>query len=79
MVDQSTRWLTLQDLARSTGFSVSFLRKEIKTGALKATLVKSPSRPRQRGRWRIADVDAETFRGALGFVSTLAAPAGALA
>lgn len=67
--NSSTRWLTLQDLARITGFSVSFLRTEIKRGALQGTLAKSPSRPRTRGRWRIAEPDADAWRRLLGFTT----------
>jgi hypothetical protein len=73
MPNSSTRWLSLQDLARLTGFSVSFLRTEIKRGALQGTLAKSPSRPRQRGRWRIAEPDAESWRTLVGFTAPAAA------
>jgi len=50
-----------------TGFSVSFIRAEIKAGQLKARLVQSQSRPRQRGRWRIASADARDYLTRLGF------------
>jgi hypothetical protein len=63
----TTGWRTPQDLSQMTGFSVTFIRNEIKAGALKATLVQSPSRQRQRGRWRIADADAREYCGRLGF------------
>jgi hypothetical protein len=76
--NSNTRWLTLQDLARVTGFSVSFLRTEIKRGALQGTLTKSPSRPRTRGRWRIAETDADAWRRLIGF-ATSQAPAGSAA
>ncbi|HXO84684.1 MAG TPA: helix-turn-helix domain-containing protein [Gemmatimonadales bacterium] len=66
-MSQTSGWRTPQDLARMTGFSVSFIRNEIKAGELKATLVTSPSRPRQRGRWRISVADAYEYLGRLGF------------
>lgn len=65
----SERWRTIQDLATLTGFSVSFIRGEIRNGTLKATLVRSPSRPRQRGRWRIAEADARAFLESIGFTA----------
>lgn len=63
------RWLTPQDLAERTGFSLSFIRAELRRGALKARLVKSPSRPRVRGRWRIAGADARRYCRSLGFTA----------
>jgi hypothetical protein len=63
----TTTWLTPQDLVRLTGFSLSFIRNEIKAGELKAMLAKSPSRPRQRGRWRISVKDARRYCARLGF------------
>jgi hypothetical protein len=58
-------WLTPQDLARMTGFSVSFIRSQIKDGTLEATLVQAPAR--QRGRWRIALDEALRYCERLGF------------
>jgi hypothetical protein len=71
----TTGWRTPQDLSQMTGFSVTFIRNEIKAGTLKATLVRSPSRQRQRGRWRIAEGDALDYCGRLGF-HTIEADAG---
>lgn len=68
MPDNTSRWLTPQDLAKMTGFSVSYIRSEIKHGALPATLACSPSRSRQRGRWRIAWADAVAYCTRLGFL-----------
>lgn len=59
-------WLSALDVARMTGFSVSFIRAEIKAGELPAVLVTSPSRPRRLGRWRIAHVDAVAYAARLG-------------
>lgn len=59
------RWLTPQDLAGMTGFSVSFIRSAIKNHELKATLVKP--RGRRRGRWRIAAAAAQRYTTTLGF------------
>lgn len=59
-------WLTPLDVAWLTGFSASFIRAEIKSGELPAVLVTSPSRPRQRGRWRIARVDAQAYATRIG-------------
>lgn len=64
---ESSGWLTPQHVAHMTGFSVSFIRSEIKAGELKATLAQSPSRPRQRGRWRISSSDAREYCARLGF------------
>jgi hypothetical protein len=63
--NSNTRWLTLQDLARVTGFSVSFLRTEIKRGALQGhahqvALAATHPRPlahRRDGRGRLAPPD----------------------
>jgi hypothetical protein len=59
-------WLTPLDVATLTGFSVSFIRAEIKAGELPAILVTSQSRARQRGRWRIARVEAIAYAIRLG-------------
>jgi hypothetical protein len=61
-----------------TGFSVSFIRAEIKAGELRATLAQSPSRPRQRGRWRIARSDAREYCTRLGFQNPCESPADAV-
>jgi hypothetical protein len=59
-------WLSPLDVSKLTGFSVSFVRAEIKAGELAAVLVASTSRPRQRGRWRIARQDAVAYAVRLG-------------
>lgn len=59
-------WLSPLDVARLTGFSASFIRAEIKNGTLPAVMVASPSRPRQRGRWRIARTDAVAYAERIG-------------
>jgi hypothetical protein len=60
------RWMTPQEVAVMAGFSDSFIRAEIKAGELPAVLVRSQSKPRQRGRWRIARADAVAYVQRLG-------------
>jgi hypothetical protein len=69
----SASWLTIQDLARLSGFSASFIRAEIRRGALYAICVCSPSRPRTRGRWRIAEDDARAYLTKIGLHGASAA------
>lgn len=59
-------WLSPLDVSQMTGFSVSFIRAEIKAGELPAVMVLSQSRPRQRGRWRIAHAEAIAYAIRLG-------------
>lgn len=59
-------WLSPLEVSNLIGFSESFVRAEIKAGELPAVLVTSPSRPRQRGRWRIARTDALAYATRIG-------------
>lgn len=58
--DSQERWLTPQEVGNlAGGFSATFIRLEIKAGALPATLV--TSRRGKLGRWRIKAVDAKAY------------------
>ena len=65
MAERTRRqYYTPQEVGNLTGFSQSFILREIKLGELRATFVQPPGRV--RGRWRIAVEEARAYVVRLG-------------
>lgn len=58
-MDKSRDWLTPADVGRMVGFSATFIRLEIKAGALRAVQAGRGSRVK---RWKIAGDEAKRYR-----------------